>query len=110
MRDRMVRGGPGGEDTPDDENTQRRSRSTPGGSRRNREDEELQKALEASKRTAELEAQKTALSAECVARSCPDPTRHLFSVTLQRAGSPTRTQNVRGGRGKTRQGSRGGKF
>ena len=79
MRDRMTQGGPGGEDTPDDENTHRRSRSTPGGSRRNREDDDLQKALEASKQSAELEAQKAALSAECVDLSCPGPTCHLFS-------------------------------
>lgn len=78
----MIRGGPGGEDTPDDENNQRRSRSTPGGSRRNREDEELQKALEASKQSAELEAQKTVLSAECVDLSCPNPACHLFFNTF----------------------------
>jgi len=78
MRDRMVRGGPGGEDTPEDENTHRRSRSTPAGSRHNREDDEFQKALEASKRTAELEAQETALSAECVDPLCPGPICHLF--------------------------------
>lgn len=75
----MIGGGPGGEDTPDDENTHRRSRSAPGGSRHNREDEELQKALEASKQTAELEAKKTALSAEYVDPSFPGPTCHLFS-------------------------------
>lgn len=82
----MIGGGPGGEDTPapDDENTHRRSRSAPGGSRHNREDEELQKALEASKQSAELEAQKTALSAEYVDPSFPGPTCHFILQRLYR--------------------------
>ena len=48
MRDRMIRGGPGGEGEEDDENAQRRSQSLPA-RRGGRDDDELKRAIEESK-------------------------------------------------------------
>ncbi|EPQ53119.1 ENTH-domain-containing protein [Gloeophyllum trabeum ATCC 11539] len=56
MRDRMV--GRAGEE--EDENTRRRSRSVPPARRTNKEDEDLRRALEESKRMAEEQAKKSA--------------------------------------------------
>ena len=68
MRDRMVRGrGEGGEDEPgENENERRRSRSVPGGGRRGagREDDELRRALEESKRTLAEEQARERMTAE----------------------------------------------
>ena len=68
MRDRMVGGrGEGGEggDDDNDENSRRRSRSAPGRGRRgNREDDDLQRALEESKRTLAEEQARERMTAE----------------------------------------------
>ncbi|TFK51276.1 ENTH-domain-containing protein [Heliocybe sulcata] len=56
MRDRMVGQSPGEED----ENTRRRSRSVPPGRGRNKEDDDLQRAIEESKRLAQEQANKAA--------------------------------------------------
>lgn len=70
MRDRMVRGGSGMYDEPEDENAQRRSGHAPPSGpplprRSNREDDELSRAIEASKKSlAEEQAKNGVLSAE----------------------------------------------
>ena len=73
MRDRMTRGrqdGEGGDDDEDgNENDRRRSRSVPGNGRRragngNREDDDLRRALEESKRTAAEEMDRQRMTAE----------------------------------------------
>lgn len=65
MRDRMVRGGPGGEEEEDlgeDENALRRSRRKPSGAK---DEDELKRAIEESKRSLALEqAKKGAMTAE----------------------------------------------
>lgn len=65
MRDRMVRGGGEVVDEVEDENTHRRARPQPSGSRRTKEEDELRKAIEESKRSlAEEQAKKGTLTAE----------------------------------------------
>lgn len=63
MRNRMTKGGPTGEEEGLDENSERR-RAQPSSSRRNRDEDELRKAMEASKRTFEQEAGKQQKTAE----------------------------------------------
>lgn len=59
MRDRMTKGGTGEDEIPD-ENAERKRAPQPSTSRRDRDDAELKKAMDASKATFEKEARKTA--------------------------------------------------
>ena len=64
MRDRMVRGRREGEEEVEDENSRRWARGAPARGGRNREDDDLRKALEESKRTLAEEQARERMTAE----------------------------------------------